>query len=105
MRLAGVFPRTLHPTTWVAALTVASVCVAGALYVGEKASAYLPSRIAIPSGHPRRPERDLAAPEPTQSSNLARKTAREPFRHHEAALATQAAPQAGEAKPDATIEA
>ena len=52
MRLAGVFPRNVHPTTWVAALTVASVCVAGALYVGEKTAAYLPDRIAITSWQP-----------------------------------------------------
>ena len=40
-----------------------------------------------------------------QSSNLAKKAAREPFRHHEAALAPQAAPHAAEPKPDDTIEA
>ena len=56
MRLAGVFPRNLHPTTWVAALTVVSVCVAGALYVGEKAAAYLPDRIAITSWQPPAPD-------------------------------------------------
>ena len=105
MRLAGVFPRNLHPTTWVAALTVASVCVAGALYVGEKASAYLPDSTAITSWQPPSPARDLAAQEPMQSSNLAKKAAREPFRHHEAALAPQAAPHAAEPKPDDTIEA
>ncbi len=44
MRVAGVFPHNVHPTTWVAALTVASVCVAVALYVGEKTAAYLPGQ-------------------------------------------------------------
>ena len=91
MRLAGVFPHNLHPTTWVAALTVVSVCVAGALYVGEKAAGYLPDRIAITSWQPPSPARDLAAPEPMQSSNLAKKTAREPFRRHEASLAPEPA--------------
>ena len=52
MRVAGVFPHNVHPTTWVAALTVASVCVAVALYVGEKTAAYLPDRIAITSWQP-----------------------------------------------------
>src|SRR4029078_3134528 len=99
MRLAGVFPRDLHPTTWVAALTVASVCVAGALYVGEKASAYLSDSTGITSWQPPSPARDLAAQEPMQSSNLAKKAAREPFRHHEAALAPQTPPHAAEHTP------
>jgi rare lipoprotein A len=90
MRGAGVIPHNVHPTTWIAALTVAVVCVAAALYIGEKAAAYLPDKITITSWQPPRPARDLAAPEPTQSSNLAKKTAREPFRHHEARLAPEA---------------
>jgi rare lipoprotein A len=105
MRFAGVFPHNVHPTTWVAALTVASLCVAVALYAGEKASAYLPGKIAITSWQPPSPARDLSATEPQQSSNLARKAAREPFRHQEAALAPQAAPHAAEPKPDDAIEA
>jgi rare lipoprotein A len=105
MRVAGVFPQDVHPTTWVAALTVASVCVAGALYIGEKVSAYLPDHITITSWQPPSTGRDLAAPEPSQTSNLARKTAREPFRQHQAALALQAAPHAAEPKPDATLAA
>ncbi len=44
-------------------------------------------------------------PEPSQTSNLAHKTAREPFRQHQAALAPQAAPRPAEPKPDTTIEA
>jgi rare lipoprotein A len=110
MRVAGVFPHNVHPTTWVAALTVASLCVAVALYVGEKTAAYLPDKIAITSWRPPSPARELAAPEPMQSSNLAKKTAREPFRHHEASLAPEpalpqaASPQAAEPKPDDTIE-
>ena len=54
--------------------------------------------------------RDLAAPEPSQSSNLAKKTAREPIRHHEARLAPEpslpqaTSPQAAEPKSDDTIE-
>ena len=115
MRVAGVFPHNVHPTTWVAALTVAAVCVAAALYIGEKAAAYLPDKITITSWQPPSTERDLAAPEPTQSSNLAKKTAREPIRHHEARLAPEpslpqatssqaASLQAGEPKPDDTIE-
>lgn len=110
MRVAGVFPHNVHPTTWVAALTVASVCVAVALYAGEKTASYWPDRIAITSWQPPGHARDLAAPEPMQSSNLAKKTAREPFRHHEASLAPEpalpqaASPQAAEPKPDGTIE-
>jgi rare lipoprotein A len=92
MRVAGVFPHNVHPATWVAALTVASLCVAVALYVGEKTAAYLPDRIAITSWQPPGQARDLGAPEPMQSSNLAKKTAREPFRHHEASLAPEADP-------------
>ncbi len=99
MRVAGVIPHNVHPTTWVAALTVAAVCVAAALYIGEKAAAYLPDKITITSWQPPTPARDLAAPEPSQSSNLAKKTAREPIRHHEAALAPEVSPQAAEPNP------
>ena len=104
MRVAGVIPHNVHPTTWVAALTVAAVCVAVALYIGEKVEAYLPDKITITSWQPPRPARDLAAPEPSQSSNLAKMTAREPFRHHEARLAPEVSLQAAEPKPDDTIE-
>ena len=110
MRVAGVIPHNVHPTTWVAALTVAAVCVAGALNTGEKAAAYLPDKVTITSWQPPRPARELAALEPTQSSNLARKTAREPIRHHEARLARgpslpqATSPQAAEPQPDDTIE-
>ena len=105
MRVAGVIPHNVHPTTWVAALTVAAVCVAAALYIGEKAAAYLPDKITITSWQPPTTARDLAAPEPSQSSNLAKKTAREPIRHHEARLAPEPSlPQAAEPKPDDTIE-
>ena len=104
MRFAGVFPHNVHPTTWVAALTVASVCVAVALYVAEKTAAYLPDRIAISSWQPPGPARELVAPEPMQSSNLAKKTAREPFRHHEASLAPEVSRQAAAPRPDDTIE-
>ena len=114
-RVAGVIPHNVHPTTWVAALTVAAVCVAAALWVGERASAYLPDTISITSWQPPSAARDVAPPEPMQSSNLARKTAREPFRHHEASLAPDFAlpqvaspqatsPQAAEPKPDDMIE-
>ena len=110
MRVAGVIPHNVHPTTWVAALTVAAVCVAAALYIGEKAAAYLPDKITITSWQPPGQARDLAAPEPSQSSNLAKKTAREPIRHHEARLAPEpslpqaTSPQAAEPKSDDTIE-
>lgn len=91
-RVAGVFPRKVHPTTWVAALTVAAVFVAAALYVGEKAAAYLPDKITISSWRPPTLARDAAAPEPTQISNREKKTAREPIRRHEARLAPEADP-------------
>jgi rare lipoprotein A len=110
MRVAGVIPHNVHPKTWGAALTVAAVCVAAALYIGEKAAAYLPDKITIISWQPPTTARDLAAPEPSQSSNLAKKTAREPIRHHEARLAPEpslpqsTSPQAADPKPDDTIE-
>ncbi len=100
-RVAGVFPQSLrlrkahrprkaqpsvHPTTTFAALTLAAVLAAAALYIGAKAPRYLPDHIAINSWQPPRPARDDAAPEPTQSSNRARKAAREPV-HMEARLA------------------
>jgi rare lipoprotein A len=71
----------IHPTTWVAALTLAASCVAGSLFVGEKAAHYLPDKIVISSWQPPRLPRDATlAPEPSQTSNLAKKAAREPFR-------------------------
>jgi rare lipoprotein A len=108
-RVAGVFPHHVHPTTYVAALTLAAVLAAAALYIGDKAAAYLPDHIAISSWQPPRPARDDAAPEPSQSSNRAKKAAREPFRV-EARLAPDiAAPRPAEAnraepKPDDMIE-
>ena len=89
--VAGLLPislrswRSIHPATWVTALTVAAVLVAVALYVGEKTAAYLPGKLTITSWKPPG-VRDLSAPEQTQTSNVAKKAAREPFRQHEARL-------------------
>jgi rare lipoprotein A len=100
-------PHSIHPTTYVAAATVAALCVAGALYVGEKAAHYLSDKIVIASWKPPALPRDLVAPEPRQSSNLAKKTAREPFRRLEARLVPEPAlpqevlPQAGSPRPGA----
>ena len=81
----------IHPTTFVAALTVAATFVAGSLYLGEKASHYLPDHIVITSWQPPSHARDAgAAAEQTQTSNLAKKAAREPTRK----LAARAAPDA-----------
>ena len=103
-RVGGLSPlslrlsRSIHRTNWVAVLTLAAVCVAAARYVGEKVAVYLPDKITITSWKPpHSAARDLAAPEPSQTSNLAKKAAREPFRRHEARLTPQAAePMQGE---------
>ena len=90
-RVAGLLPlslrpwRSTHPTTWVTALTVAAVLVAAALYAGEKTAAYFPGKLTVTSWKPPG-ARDLSAPEQTQTSNVAKKAAREPFRRHEARL-------------------
>ncbi len=97
-RVAGVFSH-VHPTTTVAALTLAAVLAAAALYIGEKTAAFLPDPIAISSWQPPRPARDDAAPEPSQSSNRAKKAAREPFRIGSAARAGHRRAQAGRSRP------
>ena len=125
-RVAGLLPlvlrpsrSTIHPTTCVAALTVAALCVAGALYVGEKTAHYLPGKITITSWKPPALPRDAAsAPEQSQVSNREKKTAREKVRRLEARLAPEPAlptspevaspqviaPQPGEPDASDTIE-
>jgi rare lipoprotein A len=101
--VSGVFPRvsrpsrSIHPTTCVAALTVAAVLVAVALYVGEQAAVYLPDKIAITSWQPPSAAHDLAEPEPSQTSNREKKAAREPVR-----MEARLVPQAAEPKPAET---
>ena len=95
-RVAGVFPLNVHPTTCVAALTVAAVFVAAALYVGENAAAYLPDKITITSWQPPTLARDLAAPEPSQTSNRAQKAAGEAPR----AIEARRAPEIARPKPE-----
>lgn len=105
-RVAGSSPlvlrssRSIHPTTFVAALTVAAVFIAGALYIGEKAAAYLPDKITITSWKPPTLAREAKlATEQSQISNREKKTAREKGRAIEARLT----PPSPAPKPDATI--
>ncbi len=94
-RVAGVSPHALplrkahrrrgaessvHPSTLVTALTLAAVLVAAALYAGQHAARYLPDHIAITSWQPPTLTRNVAAPEPSQTSNWEKKAAREPVR-------------------------
>jgi rare lipoprotein A len=83
-RVAGVFPLNISLATWASAVAVAAVLVAGALYVGEKASRYLPDTIAITSWKPPTLARggDIAS-EPSQIPNRAKKAAHEKLRGKE----------------------
>ncbi len=90
--VAGVSPLKVHATTWVAALTLAAVCVAGALYVGDKAARYLPDTIAITSWKPPSAARDAGiAAEQSQTSNLEKKAARETVHRLEARMTPELA--------------
>jgi rare lipoprotein A len=71
---------SVHPTTFVAALTLSALLVAAALYAGEKAARYLPDTIAVTSWQKPRAARDTGAPPPSQVSNRAKKADREPVR-------------------------
>lgn len=73
-RVAGVFPLKVNPATWVAALAVASVWIAAALYVADHIVS--PNAPALPGGA-------TIATEPTQIPNRAAKAAREVIKKHE----------------------
>jgi rare lipoprotein A len=67
-RVAGVFPLKVNPATWFAAVVVASVWVAAALYVADH---------IVSSNAPGSPRGATIATEPTQIPNRAARAARE----------------------------
>ena len=110
MRVAGVIPHNVHPTTWVAALTVAAVCVAVALYIGEKAGSLSPRQN---HHHLLAAAYDQRAISPRPSRARARTSPRRPRANRSAGMkrgsrraqpAASTSPQAAEPKPDDTIE-
>jgi rare lipoprotein A len=73
-RVAGVFPPTVQPATWVAAIAVAAFWVAASLYVANHLVASTePDAYSAPP-------RATIATEPTQIPNRAAKAAREAFK-------------------------
>jgi hypothetical protein len=70
-RVAGAINVSISPATWTAALVMVAGWVAGALFIANHIAS-TPQSSA--------PQKVLAAPEASQTSNRAAKAAREPFK-------------------------
>lgn len=95
-RVAGVFPRKVHPGTLAAAIGVAALWVAAAFYVAGHI-------VSVPSSD--LPRAESIAAEPVQTPNRAAKAAREPIRKEVRLAPEIAAPKPESASPPSEVTA